>query len=197
MTVAWTPAPNLVSSAVGFIPGSDCITFAADAVTAISRNAAQERPAFSVQSGGEMFWSAYSGLSCAADFAPPISLVLDSIQLIGSFASFSSKCLFPGEAAAQQSVASLDPNEIVGPLGGGEQHAIPALGRHTFALYFENSAQATGPAQEVHLTMHVDPAKFDLSSVEFGSIQFGNFRYTPPSGTHDLDRPCSPHRRTR
>ena len=84
-------------------------------------------------------------------------------------------------------MASLDPNELVGPGGGGSQHAIRGGGSHTFAVYFENDKTASAPTQEVRVADTLDPAQYDLSTVRFGGVRFGNTFWTPPSGSTSID----------
>ena len=55
-------------------------------------------------------------------------------------------------------VLSSDPNEKLGPLGQGTQHAVDAGDTFRYTIYFENKAEATAPAQEVFVTDRLDPS---------------------------------------
>ena len=55
-------------------------------------------------------------------------------------------------------------------------------------MYFENLATATAPAQEVRAELFLDPAKYDLSTIEIGEVAFGDFRWSPADpGDAELD----------
>ncbi|HYU83571.1 MAG TPA: hypothetical protein VEK80_02095, partial [Kribbellaceae bacterium] len=175
--------------AVGFIPGGPCVGLATTAGLAIARNIANNAPPFQAASTSDMFWSALSGVSCVASAFPGGQLVSGILSGLGTahdFVSAGSKC-FGGATAPQTSVASLDPNELVGPTGGGAAHAITTDRVHTFAVYFENATTATAPAQEVRVTDHLDPAQYDLSTLRFGAVQFGTTRWTPASESTTID----------
>lgn len=169
--------------AIGLLPGSDCLTFALDAEKSIVENIADHAPPFQVSSTSEMFESALGAVDCVKDFTGPVGLifkVLEGISAAKDLVAFGEKC-FGGQSAAQTWVASLDPNELVGPAGGGAAHAVTTGGRHTFAVYFENAKTASAPAQEVRVTDHLNPAQYDLSTLRFGGVQFGTTRWTPAS----------------
>ncbi|TDO58234.1 hypothetical protein EV651_110270 [Kribbella sp. VKM Ac-2571] len=174
---------SLGIDAIGLIPGSSCVTFALDAEKAIVENIADNAPPFQASSTSEMFESALSAVECVADVTGPLGLVfkvLDGISAAKDIVAVGSRC-FGGQSAQQTSVASLDPNELVGPAGGGAAHAVTTSGAHTFAVYFENAKTASAPAQEVRVTDHLNPAQYDLSTLRFGAVQFGTTRWTPAS----------------
>jgi len=86
-------------------------------------------------------------------------------------------------------VASVDPNEKLGPNGHSPDPDARPLSRYTtsiqpllYALLFENVAAATAPAQEVVITDQLDPAKVDLTTLALGPITFGHHQLDPPSG---------------
>jgi hypothetical protein len=170
--------------ALSFIPAGPCIGLATTAGVAIARNVANHAPPFQAASTSDMFWSALGGVSCVASLFPGagtlVSKVLEGASKIKDAAAVGSKC-FLGKSAQQTSVASLDPNELVGTTGGGAAHAVTTSGAHTFAVYFENAKTASAPAQEVRVTDHLNPAQYDLSTLRFGAVQFGTTRWTPAS----------------
>lgn len=116
------------------------------------------------------------------------------LQVVGDGLSsyqIADSCM-PEESTSEiRNVASMDPNEMVGPAGGGPLHAITGAGTHRYAVCFENAASASAPAQEVAIRSQLDPSKYDLSTLRFSSLQFGSSIYTPPSDSvsvnHELD----------
>ena len=85
-----------------------------------------------------------------------------------------------------------DPNEKVGPKGQLPQHYVSGVEPMRYAIYFENQASATAPAQDVVITDQLDVSKLDLSTFELGPVHFGNsVVVTPPPGlsewTTDID----------
>ena len=178
-----------VSAATNFIPGGPCVGMAADSINAVSNNLVTGAPPFSASSSGEAFLAATSQLACVASVIPGGQIaagILGGLSTLGSLATGAKGC-YDQLSNPQNSVASLDPNELVGPSGGGGQHAIRGGGTHTFAVYFENDKTASAPAQEVRVVDTLDPAQYDLSTVRFGGVRFGNTLWTPPSGSTTLD----------
>ncbi|MBM0124995.1 DUF7619 domain-containing protein [Pimelobacter simplex] len=128
-------------------------------------------------------------LDCAVDATGAGWVVKSSLKAIGagySVADATNTCV-EGATEAMRSVASLDPNEIVGPTGGGDDRAIRGEGLQRYGVYFENSADASAPAQEVRIENQLDPTKYDLSTLRFAGVRFGAHTYTPPSDSKDLD----------
>ncbi|MCS5723234.1 cell wall-binding repeat-containing protein [Herbiconiux sp. CPCC 203407] len=173
-------------SALGLaVPGGGCLRTVVESTTlAVSRNVVQKAPPFSVGSGSEAFHSILDIAGCAV---PGLDKVVGVYNLVKGAVSVGTKCFNEEATAENEWVTSLDPNEIVGPGGGGDDHATRAEGDFTYAIYFENMADATAPAQEVRITDQLDPAVFDLSTVRFGAVAFGDTRYTPAAGTTALD----------
>lgn len=72
-----------------------------------------------------------------------------------------------------QSVTSLDPNAIYGPEGV----LNPRFRKDSEVMHYmvtcENVDTATAPAQVVRIVDTLDPAKFDLSTFEFGNVYIG------------------------
>ncbi len=90
-----------------------------------------------------------------------------------------------------RTVASFDPNEIVGPRGYTEKNYNFDDIDYPYIIYFENLDDATAPAQEVFVYDTLDVNKYDLSTFEFGNIGFGDtIIYVEPglqSYTNDID----------
>ena len=84
-----------------------------------------------------------------------------------------------GNPLPRYPVSSLDPNAIVGPGGAGPDRAVRGDGRHTYRVYFENDAGASSPAQEVRVVSQLDPDVYDLSTLRFGRVAFGQTAWLP------------------
>jgi hypothetical protein len=78
--------------------------------------------------------------------------------------------------------ASHDPNDKVGAEGAGPQHYITGLEPLRYAIFFENVATATAPAQEVFITDTLDAGTLDLSTFRLHQITFGERVVNVPGG---------------
>ncbi|MDO5447602.1 MAG: dockerin type I repeat-containing protein [Prevotellaceae bacterium] len=74
-----------------------------------------------------------------------------------------------GELIEGTRIYSWDPNEMIGPAGGGEQHALNEDGRINYRILFENKKEATAPAYRIRITDELDTDVFDPETVEFGN----------------------------
>ena len=100
-----------------------------------------------------------------------------------------------GSAVASQAlniITARDPNEKVGSTGLLPQHFVTGLEPLRYAIYFENQATATAPAQQVVITDQLDVSTLDLATFELGPVHFGeNVVVSPPPGlrnwTTDVD----------
>ncbi len=86
---------------------------------------------------------------------------------------------------------SIDPNDKVGPLGVTASRFIASASPLGYAVFFENLATATAPAQKIIVTDQLNPALVDLSTFSFGPVTFGTNTALPTSGlsafTQDVD----------
>lgn len=79
--------------------------------------------------------------------------------------------------------SSIDPNDKYGPAGDGSaSHFVARAGRFTYEIAFENLGSAALPAAEVTVSDALDPARFDLDTLELRSIRFGRHRIDIPPG---------------
>ena len=81
------------------------------------------------------------------------------------------------EVGADQVVTSIDPNEMVGPAGYGDEHFIGQTQTVQYRILFENKAEATAPAYRIRITDVLDENVFDVSSVRFGSTSHDGIGY--------------------
>jgi hypothetical protein len=81
------------------------------------------------------------------------------------------------------SVTSLDPNAIFGPVGQGQAGKfISKLERQSFLVTFENVDTALASAQIVKVLDTLDKSKFDLRTFEFNDYTIGNRTFSIPKG---------------
>ena len=64
-------------------------------------------------------------------------------------------------------VTSWDPNEMVGPVGYGDENYVPQTTSVTYRILFENKKEATAPAYRIRISDVLDENVFDVSSVHF------------------------------
>jgi RHS repeat-associated protein len=75
-----------------------------------------------------------------------------------------------GRDYTTQVIQPIDPNDIIGLQGFGEEHWLPASQTLPYTINFENAADATAPAQQVVITQQLDP---DLDPRTFRVDDFG------------------------
>jgi len=74
---------------------------------------------------------------------------------------------------------SLDPNEMIGPSGYGDNRWIRKNNTIPYTVLFENKSTATAPAHEVVITDTLDLNTFDIRDFAFGSFGFGDTTLLP------------------
>ena len=80
-----------------------------------------------------------------------------------------------------------DPNDKFGAQGFGSGHYVSPSLPLPYAVQFENMPTASAPAHEVKVTDQLDPAKVDLSTLELGSVYFGDTLVSPPAHMQSWD----------
>ena len=75
------------------------------------------------------------------------------------------------------SVSSWDPNEMVGPVGEGDEHFIGATKTIDYTILFENKAEAGDAAYRIRVSDELDGNVFDVSSVRFGKTSHDGIGY--------------------
>jgi len=130
-------------------------------------------------------------LSCAKaagkaiPFYQVISLAACALGLINDAYSafYLNGCGGVSSAAKEiKTVKSFDPNEKVGSPGTTNQHYISGAEPSRYAVFFENKAEASAPAQTVVVTDQLDASKLDLSTFSLGLIGFGEQIVNVPPG---------------
>jgi hypothetical protein len=123
--------------------------------------------------------------------APAIGVVLQALDFAFASADAMASCSRPLVALVDRVVAlihrvlAIDPNDKRGAAGNGSVRYVTGIEPMTYAVYFENLAAATAPAQSVDITDQLDAATLDLNTFELGDITFGSHRVTPPAGVSD------------
>ena len=74
-------------------------------------------------------------------------------------------------------VRSWDPNEMVGPVGYGDNNYIAETRTMDYRILFENKKEATAPAYRIRITDVLDEQVFDVSSVRFGQTSHDGDAY--------------------
>jgi subtilase family serine protease len=84
---------------------------------------------------------------------------------------------------AGDAVSSLDPNDLVGPPGYGDDHWVTATQTLPYTISFENDpVKANAPAQNVMISMKLD------STVDANSFRLGNFGFAGKTFTQAAGR---------
>jgi PKD repeat protein len=73
-----------------------------------------------------------------------------------------------------RTVASIDPNEKVGPKGNTDDNFVQGNAPFNYKIYFENLKTATAPAQEVVVIDTLDKHVLNLSTFQLSSFGFGS-----------------------
>lgn len=90
------------------------------------------------------------------------------------------------KAKPTNSVTSLDPNEINGPIGQGVDHYVNKNDRQSFMVSFENVDTAAASAQVVVVRDTLDKTKYNLRTFEFGGISVGTKYFRVPKGRKEF-----------
>ena len=180
------------------IPGSACVELGRDLAmdTIFSAGTGD-----SLLSWGNVISWTLGGLDCVSDFTP-LKAYKAAIEIGGAVWTGASAGYACGEALTestldQQAVASMDPNEIVGPAGSGEKRYITGEGDQLYQVLFENQAAATAPVQHLVITDKLDTTVFDPASVRFRGVRFNDTVLTMNTPVKEIDetidlRPANP-----
>ena len=82
-----------------------------------------------------------------------------------------------GTSGTNGVVRSWDPNEMVGPMGYGDEHYIGETKTIDYRILFENKAEATDNAYRIHISDELDENVFDVSTVRFGKTSHDGPEY--------------------
>jgi hypothetical protein len=175
---------NAAFCALGFVPGTHCVTQVLSAIGGIVQAATDVASgsgtglssifdAFQIQSAFLL------AATCTGSSLPIFAAISCAVNL-GS-AAYDCYRKWPGLNV--KAVHSSDPNEKIGAQGLTDQHYISGSDPLRYAIYFENKPDASAPAQTVVITDQLDVSKFDLSTFSLGLIGFGDATVVnPPFG---------------
>ncbi len=98
--------------------------------------------------------------------------------------------LFPEDIKKKpvESLNSFDPNQIYGPTGAGRDQYIRRTDELAYEVTFENVDTALAPAQIVRVEVALDTNKYDISSVNLGSVRIGGKLYVIEEARKDFFR---------
>jgi len=83
-------------------------------------------------------------------------------------------------------IGSIDPNDILGPAGFGDENFLPEDVVLSYTIRFENDEEATAAAQGITITQQLDD-DLDWSTFELGKFGFGEQVYSVPAGLQAYD----------
>ena len=174
---------SLASLVLDAVPGGDCVqSIASNLMIGATVQAAGGAKVYSPPS--LLGWG-LTAAGCAADLWAPtkiVKLFAHAASIGNDILQSASSCLGSTSDSSldQSAIASVDPNNIEGPAGNGEQHFISGESASAYRILFENLATATAPAQSVDITDQLDTTKFDPATTLFTSIRFGSTIYELP-----------------
>ena len=91
------------------------------------------------------------------------------------------KC-FKWVFTGSEDCGSFDPNDILGPVGFGDENWMQPTRRFDYTVRFENDPEeATAPAALVIVTQTLDPS-FDFTTFRFGTYGFGDYVFSDAVG---------------
>jgi hypothetical protein len=186
-------AELVVSSLQDLSPEVECLRSIVDYFGSLTDIAGSNRRYYSLVQG--MVAGVSVVLNCAGVVFPQARLVKAVIDAIGNSLSFvrvidkcTSTLVRAGTATVRVLiVTSVDPNEKVGPHGAGERHYLAADKPLPYTIFFENLEGASAPAQEIVVVDHVDTRLFDLNTLVFGPIVFGETSVVPSVAAKEVD----------
>jgi hypothetical protein len=84
-------------------------------------------------------------------------------------------------------VCALDPNDMAGPPGYGDENWIRPMGDATYCVNFENLAAATAPAQTITIDCRLDPTTLDIKELALQQLSLGERLLDLPRGAAAVD----------
>lgn len=185
---------GVIDQTISVIPLTGCIGSAISAGATIYGYVKPE----SRQSAWNTLWNiglsaVNCGTSLVQDLAFPVKFGLFVINL-SSTGYDMLQCLEPrgDDKKDVKTVSSLDPNEMIGPNGFGDENWMQPVSEMPYTILFENKSTATAPANEVLITDVLDTLKFDLSDFSFGAFGWGDTIFEQSVAkvrefSHDID----------
>jgi RHS repeat-associated protein len=110
-----------------------------------------------------------NGAGEIVDFFNPLSLPQDLLDLWDLLSEFTVNIVRP-----------IDPNDILGPAGFGEQHWITATETLPYTIRFENASDATAPVHQLKITQQLD-SDLDWRTFRVGDFGWGDLFFDVPA----------------
>jgi hypothetical protein len=186
---------NLALALAGISNATNCIAVGVPAAAGLISSAisvGMGGPLSSAQAGLTMtqVWTqaATAIAACAGVLVPEAAFALGALQALLQLPQLYSDCSqiaqpCPAPPDPVDTGSADDPNDKTGPQGALKARWVLGSQPLSYTVSFENESTATLPAQQVVIIDQLDPKKFNLSTVQLGSMGFGSTVVTPPPGS--------------
>ena len=169
---------GVISGTAGAIPGGDCLVGMGFTVYDFYNDVKDDNK----KVVSNALWNfGGSAIGCAASLMGPLTgfLVGTISSMISNYHTVK-ECLGDPNTTEKQvrSVSSLDPNEMVGPAGAGDEHWLKHNQDMDYTIFFENKSTATAPAHTITIRDTLDTTTLDLSSFGFTHFAWGDTTFT-------------------
>ncbi len=169
---------GVISGTAGAIPGGDCLVGMGFTVYDFYNDVKDDNKKIV----SNALWNfGGSAIGCAASLMGPLTgfLVGTISSMICNYHTVK-ECLGDPNTTEKKvrSVTSLDPNEMVGPAGAGDEHWLKHNQDMDYTIFFENKSTATAPAHTITIRDTLDTTTLDLSSFGFTHFAWGDTTFT-------------------
>ena len=169
---------GVISGTAGAIPGGDCLVGMGFTVYDLHNDVKDDNKKIV----SNALWNfGGSAIGCAASLMGPLTgfLVGTVSSMISNYHTVK-ECLGDPNTTEKKvrSVTSLDPNEMVGPSGAGDEHWLKHNQDMDYTIFFENKSTATAPAHTITIRDTLDTTTLDLSSFGFTHFAWGDTTFT-------------------
>lgn len=169
---------GVISGTAGAIPGGDCLVGMGFTVYDFYNDVKDDNKKIV----SNALWNfGGSAIGCAASLMGPLTgfLVGTVSSMICNYHTVK-ECLGDPNTTEKnvRSVTSLDPNEMVGPAGAGDEHWLKHNQDMDYTIFFENKSTATAPAHTIAIRDTLDTTTLDFSSFGFTHFAWGDTTFT-------------------
>lgn len=169
---------GVISGTAGAIPGGDCLVGMGFTVYDFYNDVKDDNK----KVVSNALWNfGGSAIGCAASLMGPLTgfLVGTVSSMICNYHTVK-ECLGDPNTTEKnvRSVTSLDPNEMVGPAGAGDEHWLKHNQDMDYTIFFENKSTATAPAHTIAIRDTLDTTTLDLSSFGFTHFAWGDTTFS-------------------
>lgn len=169
---------GVISGTAGAIPGGDCLVGMGFTVYDLHNDIKDDNKKIV----SNALWNfGGTAIGCAASLMGPLTgfLVGTVSSMICNYHTVK-ECLGDPNTTEKKvrSVTSLDPNEMVGPSGAGDEHWLKHNQDMDYTIFFENKSTATAPAHTITIRDTLDTTTLDLSSFGFTHFAWGDTTFS-------------------